>query len=110
MLCLDKNKIIFSTPFSILTKKIIGAEVNYTVTKKEFLVVVYAINKFQYYIIEYKVFIHNDHSIIRFLMNKPIVTSRVIRWLLLLQKFNIMILDNPGCEIVVVDFMSRLQQ
>ena len=62
-----------------------SAEVNYTVTEKEFLAVVYAINKFWHYITGYKVFVHTDHSTIQFLMNKPIVTGRVIRWFLLLQ-------------------------
>ena len=53
-----------------INKNFIGAEVNYTVTEKEFLAVVYAINKFQHYITGYKVFVHTNHSAIHFLMNK----------------------------------------
>ena len=41
-------------------------------------------------------------------MNKPIVISRVIRWLLLLQEFDVTILDKPSQENVVVDFLSQL--
>jgi hypothetical protein len=41
-------------------------------------------------------------------MNNPITNDRVTRWLLLLQEFDIMILDKPRKENVVVDFLSRL--
>jgi hypothetical protein len=51
-----------------------------------------------------------DHSTIRFLMNKPITTGRITRWLLLLQEFNITIVDRPGKENVVANFLSRIPQ
>ena len=60
------------------------AELNYTVTEKELLAVVYAINKFRHYLTSYSTFIHTDHSTIKYLMNKPITNARVTRWLLLL--------------------------
>lgn len=41
-------------------------------------------------------------------MNKPDVNARIIIWLLLLQQFDLTIVDNPGKENVVVDFLSRL--
>eukprot|EP00253_Pinus_taeda_P001485 PITA_01485 len=41
-------------------------------------------------------------------MNKPDVNARIIRWLLLLQKFDLTIIDKPGKENVVVDFLSRV--
>jgi hypothetical protein len=82
-------------------------ELNYTVTEKEFLAVVHAIKKFHHYITGYEVFVHTDHSAIIFLMNKPITNGQVTRWLLLLQEFNIIVLDRPGKDNVVVDFLSR---
>jgi hypothetical protein len=97
-------------PYAIyyISKNLTPAEKNYTVTEKEFLVVVYAINKFRHYITGYSVFVHTDHSAIRYLMNKSITNGRVTRWLLLLQEFDISIIDKPGKENVVVDFLSRL--
>ena len=41
-------------------------------------------------------------------MKKPVTNGRVTRWLLLLQEFYITILDKPGKDIVVSDFLSRL--
>lgn len=43
-------------------------------------------------------------------MNKPIVNGRVIRWFLLLQEFDVTILDKPSQENVVADFLSILHQ
>ena len=40
-------------------------------------------------------------------MKKPITNARVTRWLLLLQEFDITIVNKPGKETVVVDFLSQ---
>jgi len=85
------------------------AELNYIVTEKEMLAIIHVVNKFRHYITGYEVFVHTDHSTIKHLMNKPVTSGRVTRWLLLLQEFNITILDRPGKENQVVDFLSRLQ-
>ena len=83
------------------------AELNYTMTEKEFLAVIYAINKFRHYIIGYQVFMYNNHFAIKYLANKPIINGRITHWLLLLQEFDITIKDPPGKENVVIDFLSR---
>ena len=41
-------------------------------------------------------------------MNKLDVNACIIRWLLLLQQFDLTIVDKLGKENVVVDFLSRL--
>ena len=98
-------------PYAIyfISKNMTPAKLNYTVTEKEFLAVIYAINKFRHYITDYTTFVHIDHSAIKYLMNKSVTNARVTRWLLLLQEFDITIVDRPGKENVVVDFLSRLK-
>jgi hypothetical protein len=97
-------------PYAIyfINKNMTPAELNYTVTEKEFLAVIYVINKFRHYISGYSTFFHTDHLAIKYLMNKPITNARVTRWLLLLQEFDIAIVDRLGKENVVADFLSRL--
>ncbi len=51
---------------------------------------------------------HTDHSTIKYLMNKLVTNARVIIWLLLLQEFDITIIDRPSKENVVFYFVSRL--
>lgn len=60
-----------------ISKNLSPTELNYTVTEKEFLAVIFAINKFRHYITRYEVFVHTDHSVIKYLMNKPL-TSGVV--------------------------------
>lgn len=79
-----------------ISKNLSPTELNYTVIEKEFLAIFFSINKFRNYITGYEVFVHIDHSTIRYLMNKPLTRGRVTRWLLLLQEFNIIIVDRPG--------------
>ena len=83
-------------------------QLNYTVTEKELLAIVYALNKFRHYVTEYPIFVHTNHSAIRYLMKKPIVTSRLARWVLLLQESDITIIDKPGKSNIVADYLFRL--
>ena len=76
-----------------ISKHLTPTEHNYTTTEKEMLAVIHSVNKFRHYITGYEVFVHTDHSSIRYLMNKPITHGRVTRWLLLLQELNITITD-----------------
>eukprot|EP00253_Pinus_taeda_P002632 PITA_02632 len=103
------QKDLFPYAIYYTSKNLTPTELNYTVTEKEFLVVVHAINKFRHYITGYKNFVHTDHSTIRYLMKKPVTNGRVTRWLLLLQEFNITVLDRPGKQNTVADFFSRIQ-
>eukprot|EP00253_Pinus_taeda_P017050 PITA_17050 len=98
-------------PYAIyfISKNMTPAELNYMVTEKEFLAVIYAINKFRHYITSYTTFVHTNHSAIKYLMNKSVTNARVTRWLLLLQEFDITIVDRLGKENVVADFLSWLK-
>jgi hypothetical protein len=93
-----------------ISKNLSPVEVNYTITEKELLVVVHAINKFRQYITRYQAFVHTDHSTIKFLMNKPVTNPRVTRWLLLLQEFNMNIIDRPGKDNLVCSTTQVFQQ
>jgi hypothetical protein len=101
-----ENQIPYAIYF--ISKNLSPTEVNYTVIEKELLAVVHAINKFRHYITGYQAFVHTEHSSIKFLMKKPVTNPRVTRWLLLLQDSNINIIDRPGKDNLVADFLSRM--
>jgi len=48
--------------------------------------------------------VHIAHVAIKYLMNKLDVNVWIIRWLLLLEQFDLNIIDKPGKENVVADF------
>jgi len=75
-------------------------------TKKEFLAVVFALEKFQPYLLGSKTVIFMDHSVLKYLMTKKEVKTRLIRWILLLQEFDLKIQDKRGIENVVDDNLS----
>ena len=74
------------SPYAIyyINKNLAPAELNYIVTEKELLSIIYSINKFRHYITGYPSFVHTDNSSIKYLMNKPVTNDRVTGWLLLL--------------------------
>ena len=69
------------------------AQENYSTTKKEILVKVFTSEKFKPYILGSYVVIHNDHVVIKYLMEKKDAKPRLIIWVLLLQEFDLEIKD-----------------
>ena len=81
---------------------------NYTTTENELLAVVYALDKFLAYLVGSDIIIFTDHSTLKYLLTKQNAKARLIRWVLLLQEFNLQIRDKKGVENVVADHLLRL--
>ena len=78
------------------SKTLNEAQRNYTTTEKELLAMVYALDKFRSYLIGSDIVIFKDHSTLKYLLKKQNSKARLIRWVLLLQEFNIQIRDKKG--------------
>jgi RNase H-like domain found in reverse transcriptase/Reverse transcriptase (RNA-dependent DNA polymerase) len=72
------------------------AQANYATIEKELLAIVFAVNKFISYLIGSKVIVYTDHAAIKFLLSKKDTKPRLIRWVLLLQEFDLEIRDKKG--------------
>jgi hypothetical protein len=85
-----------------------GPQLNYATTENELLVVVFAIEKFRSYSVGATVIVYIDHAALKYLLTKKDAKLRLIRWILLLQEFDLKIRDKKGVEISVVDHLSHL--
>jgi hypothetical protein len=72
--------------------------------------VVFAFEKFRSYIVNSKVIIYTDHAAIKYLLAKKEAIPCLIRWILLLQEFDVEIRDKKGVENVVANHLSRMNR
>ena len=85
------------------------AQLNYAMTEKELLAIVFVFDKFRSYLIGNKIIVFTDHCTIKYLMTKKDAKPRLIRWVLLLKEFDVEIKNKKVFENLVADHLSRLE-
>ncbi|GJV20386.1 reverse transcriptase domain-containing protein [Tanacetum coccineum] len=96
-------------PIHYASKTMNEAQENYTTTEKELLAVVFAFDKFCQYLVLSKTIVFMDYSALWYLFTKQDAKPRLIRWILLLQEFDIKIHDKKGVDNLAADHLSRLK-
>ncbi|XP_012458287.1 uncharacterized protein LOC105779082 [Gossypium raimondii] len=85
------------------------AQCNYTTTEKELYAIVFALEKFRAYLLRVKVIVFSNHSALKYLLHKKEAKPRLIRWIFLLQEFDLEIKYKKGKENFVVDHLGRIK-
>nr|GEX61261.1 reverse transcriptase domain-containing protein [Tanacetum cinerariifolium] len=93
-------------PIHYASKTVTEVESNYTTTKKEMLVVVYAFKKFRSYLIMNKSIVYTNHFALKYPFAKKDSKARLLRWVLLLQEFTFKVIDIKGAKNLAADHLS----
>ena len=72
-------------PIAFACRKLSTVENNYTTIEREGLAMVYALQKFQHYLLGSHFKMFTDHSALKYLVNKPMLGGRICKWLILFQ-------------------------
>jgi hypothetical protein len=78
-------------PIAFASKQFTNVEHNYTTTKRECLTMVFSVKKFRHYLLMNLIVFFVDHMALRYIINKPDLSGRLVHWVLLLTKFDYII-------------------
>ena len=90
------------------SKTLVDAQVHYSTTEKELLAIIFFFEKLRSNLLGSKVIVYFDHVTFKFLLKKKEAKPRLIRWILLLQEFDIDIKYKRGSENVVADHLPKI--
>ena len=98
-------------PVAYVSRTLTAAEKNYSQLEKEALAIVYAVDKFHYYLYGRHFIIQSDHQPLSHLFNNakaisPTSSSRIKRWSLTLSAYSYTITHKPGKNLGNADALS----
>ena len=94
-------------PISYAGRTLLAAERNYSTIERECLAIVWAIDKFKYYLTGKMFNLEVDHKPLIYLNKFKGNNSRLVRWALALQSYRFTLVHIPGKENVGADLLSR---
>lgn len=94
-------------PIAYASRSLNSAEQNYTTTEIECLAVVWAIQRYRCYLEGVKFTVITDHKALQWLFLNKNHKSRLVRWSLRLQEYDMQIKHRSGRLITAVDALSR---
>jgi hypothetical protein len=91
------------------SRKFFDVENNYTTTKHEGLVMVYALQKFFHCLLETPFKLFTYHSALKYLFNKPVLGGRICHWFFFFQESEFEVVLKLGKYNVGLDHLSQLE-
>jgi hypothetical protein len=95
-------------PIYYASRTLNPAERNYSTSERECLAVKWACDLFRPYLLGRPFKLYTDHAALRWLFRTKDPKSKLVRWILALQEYNMTILPRPGLSNANADALSRL--
>lgn len=96
-----------SRPVAFASRKLSSAERNYATHEQELLAIVWALQKWRYYLDGSHFIVYTDHATLRHFPTQPKLTGRQARWMEALQEYDFTFRYKPGKDNIVPDALSR---
>ena len=95
-------------PVAYISRNLTKEERNYGITEREFLAALWAIEKFEYYLMGKEFSLITDHKSMEAVKNKlEFGSPRIQRWMERINRFSFKIIYKKGEELVQADALSR---
>ena len=96
-------------PLAFASQKLTKSQQNWSTIEREGFAIIFALKKFESYLIGAPVIIHTDHNPLTYICDVSPKCARLVRWALSLQKFDIISIQHiRGSENCSCDALSRL--
>ena len=94
-------------PVMFASKKLLPREQNYSVSEREALAIIWAVNKFHRFLYGVHFILESDHRPLEYLQSTHSKNPRLMRWSLALQPYHYTVRYISGSQNVVADYLSR---
>ena len=92
-----------------LSKKMLEYECRYIMIERLYLALVWATRRLRHYVTEYSILLVSRLDPLRYLFDRPVLTGRLMRWLVLLIEFDIQYVTHKSIkESIVADHLASL--
>ena len=92
---------------SCASRTLKGPELNFFTSEKELLAIVWSLEKFKTYLFGSQITIKTDHRALSFLKRCKFLSSRLLRWALVIQHYDLEIKYITGKDNIIADLFSR---
>ena len=97
-------------PVCYASKKLTGAERNYSTIEKECLAIVWSIKRFHLYLYGVSFVLQTDHEPLKYMNSAKFANGRLMRWAMFLQSYSFKVEAIKGSENVGADYLSRAEE
>jgi len=94
-------------PVMFASKKLLPRGQNYSVSEREALAIIWAVNKFHRFLYGVHFVLESDHRPLEYLQSTHSRNPRLMRWSLALQPYHYTVCYISGSQNVVADYLSR---